>query len=824
MHVVTIIAANYAHFARALANSFLANNPGSKFFALLIDVDGHTYDPTVKEPFSVLTPGDLSLDRDEFLRMALMYDVTELATALKPWALEKLLDLGADVAVYLDPDIYVYAALDNVEEAARKHGIVLTPHGTSPMARDGKQPAEADIMQSGIYNLGFIAINQTNRDFLAWWQARLSRDSISAPEEMLFTDQRWIDFVPGYWDATILRDSGLNVAYWNVDKRTLSERDGAVYVDGKPLQFYHFSGFNPRTPWLLSKHAQGNPRVLVSEFPILTRLCEEYSVALSTHGVAASDVEYAFGRLSTGHKITQTLRRMYRERIIAEDALGVRTLPVPFSGNDAEIIAELTAPLPNQPLLNEFMMRAWHKRPDLAIAFPDPMNRDGRDLSDWCRTSGIAENLLEDWQLLPPRKAPRTAARRNEVSQRGVNLHGYLTAELGMGELARLVVRATEFAGIPHTTVVNNRHLSRSDADFTSTKSEERFPIDIVVINADQIQHWSDESLSTGEPRRLRVAVWAWEVEEFPAKFDRAFDFVDEVWAISRFTQEAIQRRTKKPVFTVPLPQQARNPDAYRPLDLGSLGLPTKPYFLVMFDFLSVIDRKNPFAAIDAFTRAFAPHEDVQLIIKTINGDRSVIDRERLRHAARGDERIHIIEDYLTSDEVLELMIGSLAYVSLHRSEGYGLTCSEAMGLGVPVIATGYSGNVDFMNEENSLLVPYELIAVDPSVGVYPPTTVWADADVTVAAQYMRRIVDEPEFAAEVGRAGYLSIRDSDTLGQAATFVATRVNFLMKHHEAVMRRAARSGNPLWQVARRLPSPVKSALKRVARSIRQRPQN
>jgi glycosyltransferase involved in cell wall biosynthesis len=388
-----------------------------------------------------------------------------------------------------------------------------------------------------------------------------------------------------------------------------------------------------------------------------------------------------------------------------------------------------------------------------------------------------------------------------------------------MGELARLVVAATAFAGIPHTTVVNNRHLSRSAASFTSTKSEERYPIDIVVINADQIQQWSDESISAGEPRRLRVGVWAWEVEEFPATFDRAFDYVDEVWAISQFTQAAIQRRTKKPVFTVPLPQQARTPDAFRPLDLGSLDLPTKPYFLVMFDFLSVIDRKNPFAAIDAFTRAFSPDEDVQLIIKTINGDRCVIDRERLRYAARNDERIHIIEDYLTADEVRELMRGSLAYVSLHRSEGYGLTCSEAMGLGVPVIATGYSGNVDFMNNDNSLLVPYELVAVDSSVGVYPPTTVWADADVAVAAQYMRRIADQPEFAAEVGKAGFLSIRDSDTLGQAALFVATRVNYLMKHQDALQRRATRAANPLRKAARGLPAPVKKTLKRLARSLR-----
>ena len=164
---------------------------------------------------------DIGIDLDEALRMAAIYDVTELCTAVKPWLLKKLLDQGATVATYLDPDIKVYTPLDRVEAAAVEHGIVLTPHVTKPMPRDGLSKSETEVLLSGIYNLGFVAVSKQADDFLYFWQARLKRECIVDPQNMRFVDQRWVDFVPGLYPVDILRDPSYNVAYWNLDHRDL---------------------------------------------------------------------------------------------------------------------------------------------------------------------------------------------------------------------------------------------------------------------------------------------------------------------------------------------------------------------------------------------------------------------------------------------------------------------------------------------------------------------------------------------------------------------------------------------------------------------------
>jgi glycosyltransferase involved in cell wall biosynthesis len=391
-------------------------------------------------------------------------------------------------------------------------------------------------------------------------------------------------------------------------------------------------------------------------------------------------------------------------------------------------------------------------------------------------------------------------------------LHGYLTAELGMGELARLVMKATEVAGIPCSPTVNTRHLNRSEADVSVGSNAVVYPIDVLVINADQTLAWAAENLSGGSDR-LRVGVWAWEVEEFPDEFSEAFEVVDEVWAISTFSQRAIQRKTNKPVFTIPLPQKVGERESVKPFDFSTVGLAADPYFLVMFDYLSVIDRKNPFAAIEAFKAAFSRDESVRLVIKTINGHQKFIDRERLLHAIGDEPRIQLIEDYLTSDQVTELVCGAVAFVSLHRSEGYGLTCADAMGLRVPVIATAYSGNMDFMNESNSLLVPYSLVPVDASVQVYPTTTVWAEADVSVAAQHMQKLFFDPSTGRSIGDQGYESIRRTDTLTQSADFISARIASLMMKRTSPTQ--VRTG-VLRRLARLLPGPVKARLKRLKR--------
>src|SRR5664279_819426 len=161
--------------------------------------------------------------------MMLIYDVKELSTAVKPATLLALMRRSSSAVAYFDPDIKFYAPLDDVFEAANASGVALTPHTLRPIPRDGRLLDERTIMHSGMYNLGFICVGSRASSFLIWWHSRLVTDAIVDASNALFTDQRWIDWVPSLFPHVILRDPGLNAAYWNMHDRTLSQRDGKYY-------------------------------------------------------------------------------------------------------------------------------------------------------------------------------------------------------------------------------------------------------------------------------------------------------------------------------------------------------------------------------------------------------------------------------------------------------------------------------------------------------------------------------------------------------------------------------------------------------------------
>lgn len=771
MHAVTIAARNYLPFARLLARSFLAHNPQASFSILV--VDARPGEVPAADGYQVLTPGDLPMPVDEFRRMAMIYDVTELSTALKPWALEALLDRDAEVAVYLDPDILVYDDLGEIDRLSRRHGIVLTPHAVSPMQRDGMRPTEADIMGSGIYNLGFVALDGRGRAMLRWWQERLLRDAISAPEQNLFTDQRWMDFVPSMFEHTVLRDRGYNVAYWNLDSRALSrDDDGGVLVDGTPLRFFHFSGYRPETPWLLSKYVADSPRVVLSEHPVAAGLCAAYGEAALAEGIEeGARVPYRYNALDNGVRITRAMRRTYRDALLAAEKGEEPVPPAPFAGHDDEVVGWLRAPVqPGHPMTRA-VHGAWKVRPDIQASFPSPLGADEDKLLIWARTSAVAEGDLVP-EVLPGTEAAVGPPPWEDSLEPGANVCGYFTAELGVGQSGRLVVDAVRASGLPHATVTWTRTLSRTQEPFVDVDPGQRYPVNVAVVNADQVEQWVADMGPLVDGRYL-VAVWAWEVEEFPRGFSAALDLVDEVWAVSSFVRDAIARTTAKPVHVLPHPVLSRPEPG--PLDRAALGLPDGPMFLFAFDYLSVFERKNPLATVAAFASAFAEGEGPILVVKSVNGDLRRSDRERLRAACSERHDVYLIEDYLPGSVVSELMADATAYVSLHRSEGYGLTLAESMALGVPVVATGYSGNLDFMSDTDSLLVPYELVPVAPGSGPYPSTTQWADPDVAVAAQHLRRLYDDPGFAADLGKRGRDAVLSTGDLGRAASFVRTRV-------------------------------------------------
>jgi glycosyltransferase involved in cell wall biosynthesis/SAM-dependent methyltransferase len=272
---------------------------------------------------------------------------------------------------------------------------------------------------------------------------------------------------------------------------------------------------------------------------------------------------------------------------------------------------------------------------------------------------------------------------------------------------------------------------------------------------------------------RYSTGVWFWETGSLPRQLRPAVDLVDEVWVASDFVREAIAAETPKPVLTLPLPVLVPAPPA---ITRAELGWPDDAIvFLFVFDFFSTLERKNPLGLIEAFKRAFPQPARALLYLKSINGDRAANELERVRAAAEGRSDIVLSDGYVDHDRLTALSALCDCYVSLHRSEGFGLTIAEAMAYGKPAIATGYSGNLAFMDEESSYLVPYSLTALEQAVGPYPAGTVWADPDLDEAARLLREVVENPEQARERGRRGLEAVASRQSLERAASFLAERV-------------------------------------------------
>jgi hypothetical protein len=316
----TIVSTSFVPFARVLASSLARHQDGRRLVALVMDDEGRL-DPE-REPFTIVRPDDLDhvLPSAEFGRMAVMYASKELATALKPFLLLHLLDEGAPVALFIDPDIEVFAPLDDVVEATAAHGVVLVPHSLAPIPLDGETPTETTIQRYGIFNGGFLGVSRAGRPFLLWLAERLLRDCISAPDQGLFVDQRWLDFVPAYFDHLVLRDPTLDVAYWNLHERDVVWADGRYKVGGRPLRFYHFSGYDPTRPDVLTT---GSSRITFARRPNLRRLFDEYAEQLLAAGYADwRPLPFRYNTDGEGRTLEGDRRRLFRAVVKEREAAG----------------------------------------------------------------------------------------------------------------------------------------------------------------------------------------------------------------------------------------------------------------------------------------------------------------------------------------------------------------------------------------------------------------------------------------------------------------------------------------------------------------------
>lgn len=769
----TIVAQNYLPLARVLAESYLRQHPQHHFVIAIVD----SYDATGLAGLSntdqaancrVVGFSSFGMAANEYLRMATAYSVTELATSVKPQLLRELRRKSSDVVVYLDPDTQVFAAMPEVETLALAHQLVLTPHFLTPLPRDGKKPTESDIMGSGIFNLGFIAVGPGSDAFLDFWATRLRHDAIAAPERQLFTDQRWVDQVPALFHHYVISDPGFNVAYWNLHERTLGhDSTGEITVNGVLLRFFHFSGYRPEKNWLLSQHSADNPRVVLSESPLVRELCDRYAGLLRSAGYAESlaAIPYGFDTFTDGEPLPTSARRVFRTAWIDAERNGHEPPPHAYRDDGGEHLRRwLTEPSCRAEYASgthRLALSVWRARADLQVAFPAPTATDAVAFREWCDTSGLDDGDIPEWATLgnaPAYDSPTDAF--------GVNIAGYLTAQLGVGEMGRLVHQAVTGAGIDTVSVIEEEALlNRTDVDHAGSSGRPRFPLSIVAVNADQTSTVLNHYPELGH-ERYKIGLWAWELEEFPSWLHSAFELVDEIWTVSEFCRRSIAAHSPVPVKT--FPATVVDDDPGRDVTSRISGV---TQFLFAFDFNSVAERKNPYGLVRAFQGAFDDRQDVRLVIKSINGDQNPREAERLRLLTGNDSRIRLVEHYLAAAELDDIYRSSDCYVSLHRSEGFGLTLAEAMVRGLPVISTDYSSTAEFVDEAVGWPIPHTMTVVGSGNRPYPPEAVWAEPDLDAAADAMRAVAANPEAAAQRGKAARERIRNDRSMSAAATWV-----------------------------------------------------
>ena len=740
--IFTICSNNYVPMAAVFVDSARRHHPEADIHLCLADIvlDGDGLYPagcTITQAHELGVP--------DFAAFAFRYDVMEFNTALKPFMFRRLLAQDYRSVLYFDPDIEIFRPLAEVTDAlAAGAPIVLTPHLCAP-SEHGDYPDDIGIMRAGTYNLGFLGVGagDASEAVLRWWSRRLEYQCLNDQPNGIFVDQKFIDLVPGFADGVaILRHTTLNVAYWNLSQRRLSRNGGRWLVDGRPLGFFHYSGFNPATLTRLSKYSEAFTGDGIS--PELLDLMRHYAERLYAQGFGSiPGGTYAYGRFRSGTPVTSFVRRSFREGHPRwpgdpfEDFEEYLTLPAAVSWAGQ-------GPVP----VNNLLQALWQREPWLRATYRPDRPDDGRLLADWFVKH--AEHVVGDERLLEPvarRLAPTRPLRRppvrRDTREPDVDVIGYLRMALGVGEAGRLTLRCLDKAGVQVRgidTAFNCRSSPSDDSCASLLAQDSHARVQVFAINTDQLGLVIDHLRPKLRQDSYRIVAPFWELAKLPVPWMAAFDLIDEVWAPTRFIHAMLTRATTKPVVRMPLMLAFEPPP---PVPRDRFGLPEDTFlFFFAFDHLSYVDRKNPGAVVQAFKRAFrrADRNDrVALVLKRLNAT-VVPEQDDTLGDDLAEDDVIMIDETLSRPDTLGLIAACDAVVSLHRSEGLGLLVAEAMVLGKPVVSTDYSGTTELVSPETGYPVEFTLVSVQDGQYPFAEGQVWADADIDHAAWQMRQV------------------------------------------------------------------------------------
>lgn len=448
------------------------------------------------------------------------------------------------------------------------------------------------------------------------------------------------------------------------------------------------------------------------------------------------------------------------QRLLARAAARGERVP-----DEDRLLDWLAAPASEAEHVGRYLTEIWSERVDLQEAFPGlHLDADQRErFLLWAHHFAAVEAGAPE-SLLPAAPdtahdlaAPARISGRPPIFRRGLTVVGYLRAVLGLGGSARRLAHLARMAGEEVREIAYDHTTSPLDHPWSAAAAAaaagDATQLDIVAlcVNGAQTERLTRALGPAALQGRYRIGLWFWELEHFPPDQAAGFAHVDEVWVTSPFVADAIRAAApdRVGVHIIPLGTDVAIDHVARGDDItrAQLGLPEGVLLGITFDYASRVARKNPLGLIDAFCRAFPNSFELGrrgpfLVLKTLNNALHPEDAAAVQRAAaaHGRDDIVVIDRQFAFAEQRAFLRELDVLVSLHRSEGYGNSLLEAMGHGHPVIATGYSGNLAFMTDANSWLVPATLVPVPAGTGIYDVDARWADPDLDEAARAMREV------------------------------------------------------------------------------------
>ena len=284
--------------------------------------------------------------------------------------------------------------------------------------------------------------------------------------------------------------------------------------------------------------------------------------------------------------------------------------------------------------------------------------------------------------------------------------------------------------------------------EFKKNSLPENNKINLFVGNPDILLPAFKKLLGFEIFKSYNIGYWFWELEDIPNKWELSSSVIDEIWVCTEYNYKIfskISNNVKKIPFYISIDREKLHS-----LNDSPFNQKGKFIFFFNFDFTSHIERKNPIGLINAFLLAYENDDTAHLYLKSINGDKKLSEKKKILKLIKDHKNITFDDSYCSYNKVMSMINQSDCYVSLHRAEGLGFGMAEAMLLGKPVIATNYSGNLEYMSKSNSLLVNYKLIKINKNEYIHSKNQHWADPDLDHAASLMKKISDDKDLRVKI--------------------------------------------------------------------------